>query len=291
MPRLKRKSLTDQVVLAITEEIAAGVWTKRLPGYRALGKRYDISRTTCDKALMVLEENGVIGPAMPGKTRAILWDKESKLSQASLQLLTVIDSFHPPTPLDEKLLSNILDFWRSEGGEVSQVQCDLMRSHNPGHILKKWLNTYSPDCLLFDTIPPKWVIPLEELGLPCYANGGSIVSDKKILSGSGFKIADCIKHILREVLELGHRRIQLVMGRATTENDMRRAIEQVTDPIIAEDWEGDEISFSIEVPDLVNPKDWHDWWGAMLKRNRPTLVVTECVFQTIFLNDFCLTSF
>ena len=71
MARLEQKSLPEQLAIAITEEIAAGVWQERLPGYRELGKRYDVGRRTCESALKILEANGIIGPAEVGKMRLI----------------------------------------------------------------------------------------------------------------------------------------------------------------------------------------------------------------------------
>lgn len=289
MARLERKSLSEKLVEAITKEIAAGVWRDRLPGYRVLGKRYDVSRPTCESALRILQANGVIGPAEPGKMRPIL-RKRSKKGQASSKLhaLFVIDSRHPPSPLDAELLMQVENFWKAEDGEVSRVECDLMRIHKPEYLLNKWIRTLGVDCLVFETIASsEWIVSVEKLGLPCYAFGGA-KGGRGILSRSGFQVVACIEILLRELLELGHRRILLVLGRATVEEEMRSAIQEMADPILAENWGGEELSFSLMIPDLVNPSDWQDWWKDTLLRERPTVVLTESVFQAICLHDFCL---
>lgn len=288
MARLKRTTLSEQLVTVITKEIAAGVWRDRLPGYRVLGKRYDVSRPTCESAMRILEANGVIGAATAGKMRIIRHKKARKQTSATLHLLIVIDSRHPPTPLDAELLIQIEGFWKAEGGDVNHVECDLMRSRKPTYMLKKWIKMSGADCVLFETISHEWIMPLEKSGLPCYAMGGSVRQGTGVLSGSGFRIIQCIENLLREALELGHRRILLVLGRATSEEAMRNAIQIATTPILEENWGNEAIDFSVMIPDLVNPSDWHDWWQTTLLRERPTMVLTESAFQAICLHNFCL---
>lgn len=290
MPQFERKTLSEQLAITITKEIRMGVWTKQLPGHRLLGKRYAVSRPTCERAMQILEVNGVVGPAEPGKMRRILTNRPRKQASATLHLLIIIDSRHPPMQLDAELLIQIEQFWRSEGGQVSRMECDLMRSNKPDFLLKKWVRMTGANCLLFETVTYDWIDPAEKLGFPCYALGGSVPHSNGVLSGSGFRISDCISKVLRETLELGHRRIQLVMGRATPEKEMRSAIKKATDPILKEDWKGDQISFSVKIPDLVNPSDWLGWWKTMLRREQPTVVLTESVFQAVCLHNYCLAS-
>lgn len=288
MARLERNTLSEQLAAEISKEITAGVWTERLPGHRILGKRYDVSRPTCERALNILEANGLISPAEPGKMRKILRKESKKAASDQLHLLVVIDSRHPPTQEDAALILQIEDFWKSEGGQTSRVQCDLMRIRKPAYLLKKWISASGANCVFFDTITLEWVKAVETFKLPCYATGGSLRGSVGLLSGSGFKIVDCITGLLREVLELGHRRILLVMGRATPEEVMTSAVQESTAPIFAENWDGEEVSFSHMIPDLVHPSDWHEWWRMTLTKERPSVVITENVFQAICLNNYCL---
>ncbi|MGJ8655223.1 MAG: GntR family transcriptional regulator [Akkermansiaceae bacterium] len=290
MSELKRKSLTEQLVQAISRDIAAGVWTKQLPGYRVLAQRYNVSRTTCEKALRSLVANKLISQAEPGKMRAILRGVAKKQHWAKQNLLIIIDSRHPPTPLDKEMLLQIEDHWKEEGGTVSYVESDLSRAQKPSYQLKNWVNKFNPNCLLFETIPKQWIKPTENMGLPCYATGGSVRQNNGILSGTGFAIVRCIDNLLNEALKLGHRRIQLVLARATREQDMRKSIQRVTEPTLSKDWGGEEIDFSIKIPDLCNPSDWYNWWETMLRIERPTLVLTDSVFQAICLHNICLSA-
>lgn len=288
MARIKRKLLSEELAEAITKEIAAGVWKERLPGYRVLGKRYDVSRPTCERALAVLEANGVVGPAEPGKMRPVLRKRFKKMVSARMNLLIVIDSRHPPSPLDAETLMQVEIFWKAEGGEVSRVECDLMRNSKPSYLLKKWIRALGADCLVFETIASaEWIMATEKLGLPCYAFGGAS-GGRGILSRTGFQVTKCIEKSLPEILKLGHRRILLVIGRATVEQEMRNMIQEVTDPILEKDWGPEEVSFSVMIPDLVHPKDWQSWWRETLPRERPTIVLTESVFQAVCLHDICL---
>ncbi|MBK1831924.1 substrate-binding domain-containing protein [Verrucomicrobiaceae bacterium R5-34] len=288
MPHLDRTSLAEQLARALSEEIENGVWTKRLPGYRVLGKRFGVSRPTCERALLILESNGLIGPAEPGKMRAVLRQKVKTPNTERMHLLIVIDSRHPPTQLDAALIKRMEDFWISEGGETSRVEGDLTRIHQPTYLLKKWLQMSGANCVLFETITPEWIAHLEHFGLHCYATGGHIGAGSGLLSGCGFKLVLCIDTLFRKLLALGHRRILLVLARATDEESMAEAIRRTTDPILAETWDGEEITFSIEVPDLTNPSDWHHWWQSTLDREQPSVVVTENAFQGLCLNTYCL---
>jgi len=288
MPRLERKSLSEELAQAITDEIAAGVWTDRLPGYRMLGKRYQVSRPTCESAMELLEANGIIAPATPGKMRSILRNKAKKQASAILHLLIIIDSQHPPTPLDAELVAQIENFWKIDGGEVTRVECDMMRNSKPRYQLEKWVKTIGADCLLFETIAQDWVIPAEEIGLPCFALGGFMKQSKGVISGCFFSIIQCIEKLLVDALELGHRRILLVTSRATPKDDMSASIHKATAPILTRDWDGEDAIFTLKIPDINNPSDWYDWWQKTILTEQPSLVMLDSVYQGLSLNDFCL---
>ena len=284
MARLKRKSLSEQLAIAITQEIESGLLKDKLPGYRELEKRYDVSRRTCENAARILEANRIIGPPEPGKMRRILRKKIRPRKSKKLRLLVVVDSLHRPTPLDADLLIQIENFWKVDQGELNRVECDLSRIRKPKAQLKKWLKTSETDCLLFETIPPHWLNPVENLGLPCYAMGGSIGNSMGILSGSGFKLAEHIAKSLQKLIELGHREILLVMGRAT-DKSMKSAIQAQTDRILADH---QEVSLSAMIPDLVSLTDWENWWHKELVKKQPTVVLTDSVYLGLSLHSFCL---
>ncbi|YCM42783.1 substrate-binding domain-containing protein [Verrucomicrobiaceae bacterium 227] len=221
--------------------------------------------------------------------RPILLKRVSKQASATLHLLTVIDSRHPPTPLDAETVMLIEDFWKAEGGEVSRVTGDLRRIKKPDSQLLKWLEASGADCLLFENIAPEWRVSVERLGLSCYALGGSLAYNDGMISASGFGIVRCMEGMLRDILEMGHRRILIVMGRALSEERMGENIQRRLAPILEEDWGREEVSLSFKAPDLANPSDWLDWWPTTLLSERPTVVLLDSVYQGVGFHGFCLS--
>ena len=234
-----------------------------------------------------MESNGVVGASEPGKMRAILLERIKKKDSAKLRLLVIFDSLHQPTPMDADLVMRIENFWKIEQGEVNRVECDLARIRKPDSQLKKWLETSEPDCLLFDTIPRHWVKSVEELGIPCYAMGGSVGQSNGVLSGSGFRLAQHVEKVLHDLLELEHQRILIVMGRATDE-EMKNEIHEETAQILAQHQREKEISLSAMIPDLINPSDWANWWKEALLKECPSVVITDSVYLALSLHNFCL---
>lgn len=289
MARLQRKSLPEQLASTIAEDIESGVWSDHLPGYRTLGIRYDVSRRACEGAMRILQASGYIAPSEPGKMRRILQRKRQSKVKATMNLLIVTDSLHPPTPQDARLLLQIDNFWKLENGEVHWVECDLARMRKPQSQLKKWLDVTGADCLLFDPIKPQWVVPVEGSGMPCYAMGGSFRHSCGILSGTGFHINRCIKNLLRQVLDLGHRHILVVMDRAASEEHMRYALNKATSPILEKLAAGDQVNLTLLMPDLTNPTDWQAWWLDTLMREQPSVILLDSVYLGLSLHDFCLT--
>ena len=66
----------QQVAQVLRSLIGSGEWGSHLPGYRTLEKRLNVHRETIEKALALLEDEGVVAPAMPGKRREILVDSD-----------------------------------------------------------------------------------------------------------------------------------------------------------------------------------------------------------------------
>ena len=185
-------------------------------------------------------------------------------------------------------MMDVENFWKLEGGEVNRVAIDLMRTQKPDSQLKKWLKVPGADCLLFDTITPEWITPVEKLGLPCYAMGGSVGRGSGVLSGTGFKLAQHIGKVIRELVELEHQKILLVMGRAT-DKSMSQVVHEQAAQVIAKYEKTKKVSLSAIMPDFANPTDWQSYWQETLPKECPSVVITDSVYLGLSLHNFCLT--
>ena len=272
----------------LSQDIADGVWQHRLPGYRVLGKRYGVSRPTCEDALKILERREVIGAARPREARKIL-EFPTKVSPASnRQLLIIGDTQRPMTPGEEELVGWISELWRRSGGDVMREAGHLQRHREPKTLLARWIRKAGADSILLYLPPVAWVEVAESSGLPCYALGGVFLASSGILSGSGLSVSKFLVEVVREAIKLAHRRILVVIRRVASKASMRESIAERIEHLLGDGANEQQVSVSVLTPDLPSPQDWHSWWSSVLVREQPTLVIVDSVYEAVSLHDHCL---
>ena len=94
MADLERRTLTECLAEKLREEIAGGVWTGRMPGYRVLCAKYEVSRPTCEAAFLILEKEGILAPAEPRRTRKITLQPTAAKPVDRRHLLAIVDRMH-----------------------------------------------------------------------------------------------------------------------------------------------------------------------------------------------------
>jgi DNA-binding LacI/PurR family transcriptional regulator len=290
MSRLQRATLAERLAETLTDEILAGVWSEHLPGYRTLARRYEVSRPTCEAALILLEKAGLLAPPEAGRMRRISAAASGSVPARKRNLLVITDRTIDMASDDEELIRQCTDYWRSEGGQVHEVSGDLRRNRRPASLLGRWIKQTGADCMLFFVPPAPWVEAAELSGVPCYALGGDTVNSIGVISQNGWAYIDFLERRVKSAAELGHQRILAVLGSVITPERIRdRATARLSalqQELEAAGWP--PVSITIEGPGLPDPDGWHRWWPKVLGGVRPTLVILERIPEAVSLHSHCL---
>lgn len=71
MRPIKRISLPEQIAAHLRDGVRRGRWSDQLPGEKQLAAELDVSRHTVRRALLLLENEGVLGGHSRGRSRSI----------------------------------------------------------------------------------------------------------------------------------------------------------------------------------------------------------------------------
>ena len=288
MADLDRSSLSDRLAERLTEDIASGFWTGRLPGYRVLCERYGVSRPTCEAAFGILERQGVLASAEPRRTRRIIAPQPGEHQTLNSHLLVIADRRH--FSADDRLhwVDPITTFWKEKGGDTSIVQGDLEHRKRPDSLLGRWIRDAGADCLLLNMPTRFWLRAAKASGLPCYSLGGDRTEVMDWASGSGSSLYQFLGPFLREVYQMGHRRVLIPFSREVGEAAFRDALLSLVNEGLKKDGLDGVMTLSVEAPMLSVASEWHAWWPGIVSRVRPSLVILRDISEAFSFHSFCL---
>ena len=283
MATLRKRSLGDLLADSIRQDIESGAWITELPGYRKLAARYGVSRPTCETAVRLLEQEGLISHASPGAMRKILNKSTPPGPSRKRTLLVITDQIQPPQPSDASIIHDIATGWRGAFGNVEFVTGDLQRNQRPNALLRRWINQSAAGCLLMFSPGAAWIQEAEACGLPCYALGGDFAASRGVISGTGSSAPIFLAQRLREGIDSGHQRILVVMARypapATLREHMRKLMPEPTN--------GTDLEITMLTPRFAAPEEATPYWSKVLNEHRPTLVIVDAIFEAVSLHGHC----
>ncbi|MDR1012146.1 MAG: substrate-binding domain-containing protein [Opitutaceae bacterium] len=222
MPPSSRRfiSLPVQVADALRQGIGQGAWKEWLPGERALGETFQVSRKTLRKALAQLREEGIVRAehglgnriVAPGAGRARKADAERIVA-----LLTPdpIEHMRPHTLLWINRLKSLLI---ENGAKLLAFDGHKYFGRQPGNALKKLVAQQSASCWLLANstkTAQRWFC---ERKLPCVVAGSCHTGiDLPYVDLDHYALC---RHAAGVLLAAGHVRVALLNGCSGRAGDM-----------------------------------------------------------------------
>jgi DNA-binding LacI/PurR family transcriptional regulator len=283
MPRIKHKSLRQELADAIISDLRIGTWQTKLPGVRLLAERYGVSKRTCSEALKAVEREGFLEPSSARSKRGIRLDHIATTNQTgSGQLLVISDLREKCSNNHERVLTQAGRFWMERGGTVRHVKVDYTRTRSFSKLVKDWFEGETVDCVYMIAAPSKWVRAIDQVGVPVFLHGGN-KTDTKNCSLAGYGLDGALDRILDFVTSLGHRRILLSWQRAYDGHWMcvdafARGIPGVS---------RQQAESMVPVVDLLCAEDYSRFWSDALVSLEPTCVLLHNSLEAISLVSFC----
>ena len=209
MSSLRRLTIAEQTAAHLREGLREGRWAGSLPGVTRLAAELDVSPTTVQAALRMLESEGLLGVHGPGRSRTIhLCDSaETKLRVGIL----LYNSTIAEAPQSALLISLLQHDLKAAGHEVFfAAKSQVALRHNVKHIA----------ALLDENPAHVWIVesgsrPLLEWlsgqAKPCMALFGR--TDGWQIARTGPDKVAAYAAATRSLLDLGHRRIVLICRR------------------------------------------------------------------------------
>ena len=214
------KSLAEQVANKIRDDLVSGRWTGVLPGRKTLAAELGVNHKTCDAALRLLENEGLIQTQAKGLGRAIV---ESALRDQLTPNLKVRVLLYEQSDAHAHFMVELLHRLRERGYEASFVgrtmkglgmKKERIIRHVESVEADAWIILAGPSDLLhwFAAQPvPAFSLYRQMREVPM----ASILPNKQV----------AMDDLLERLVTYGHRRIQLI-----TREDRRKphpgAIEQ-----------------------------------------------------------------
>ncbi len=286
MSQLDRISLPQQMALALKEDIGKGVWVDTLPGYRVLQDRYQISKVTCERALKLLEAEGVLAPPEPRKRRAISIRPTEKCTEQEVgTLLIVSDIGSNLFPDVKELLVDCAHFWTERGGHFRQQVVDMPGHLHPEKLLDSWIRGTDVTAIVLLIPPQSWVDAARDTGLHVFRFGGDMGSPPDIGTQVGYMVNSTYPVVFNYLRVKGHRRVLVPWKR--TYCNWRSVVVDAFKKTYGDCLSDREIEKTFPVVDYLDVRDWHGYWAKALSVHKPTVVVLEKALEAVSLVCHC----
>lgn len=284
MKALKKPSLARILADTISADLRAGTWRDTLPGLRSLASHYGTSLRTSTDAIGLLEKDGILSPASPGKARRILLPRKAKRQSRKKQhtLLIIHNSAFPLSSEHASILSSIQAHWEQVRGSAVRVPLDYMHLQSPEKRLPEIIRRHSADAaLLLNT--GKNITSACATHLPCFQLGGDSIQSSNI-SHFGTSYTREIENYTRQLVSYGHRRILAPVLNTGSQSiclkGLRAGYGDTPPPSDLEDL--------VPVITSTQPQAWQAFWKEKLSTLEPSAVIVMKDTNLLSLYGFCL---
>lgn len=274
MGRVRYVSKVDQVANVLREEIACGKWSRELPGRQSLARELEADPKTVERALRLLEHEGMLVSQGRGRKRQIA---SKKVAKKMLKMTFLIYEKADRVQLyHDELIHRI-----NQSGHLATIADKSM--YDLGMNLRKiaaYVSKIDTDAWVVSSGPRDVLEWFAKQPTPVFAefgrNNGLPVASVKIDKIPAMQAA------VRKLIALGHRRIVMLAReerRKPTPGDTERMFLQEleshgikTGPYNLPDWEN-------------NVADYHRCLNSLFAKTPPTaLFITEAPhFMTTLL--------
>jgi DNA-binding LacI/PurR family transcriptional regulator len=274
MPRFKFSSKVDQVAALLREEVKRGKWDQEIPGREALASDFGVNPKTIEKALGVLEREGMLVLKGRGRKRQIVSSKTTK-NVLKISLLIYEKSDRVSLYHDE-LIHRI-----SELGHVATIADKSM--YELGMNLKRisaYVRTINTDAWIVSSGPRDVLEWFAKQPTPIFAEFGR--NENLPISSVTIDKAPAMLIALRKLIALGHKRIVML-----AREDRRKPIPGEVERLFLQELEAHGIKTGVyNLPDWANNIEaYHRCLDSLFSKTPPTaLFITEAPhFMTTLL--------
>ncbi len=262
---LKTSSVAEQVADHLREELQCGRWSGTMPGRAQLARELGAGGTTVERALEILEREGLIKAQGAGKRRKIVQTKP----KASPKSRVAIIVYEPKDQLDSVIL-NLRQYLHSAGHQTYFAPQSLTElKQDPVRVGKMMKDTAADACIIL--AGTRQVLErFAEMPLPTFSFYGQRFGLP--IAGVGAYKVPAMQECIQCLYEAGHRRI-VMMPRAIVETPNLTP----TELSFLEELKKRGLSHgSYNMPEWdLTPQGFHDCLKKLFQVTPPTAVLID----------------
>lgn len=282
MPPLEKPTLVQILTDKLREDIQKGAWKGQLPGRRILAERYGCSVKTCLRAIDMLEEEGILSPAVQGRPRSILSPGAAKSTRARRHTLIIIHTSRAPLSAEmANILNELQAIWEGNAGAVVKIPIDYKQLKNPEKRINEIIHRHSVDAAILLNAPLPITRACRE-HIPCFQMGGLYEEHPNVSSySSNFKKE--IENFARHLVAWGHRRILIPIYDETSRPPVTAGLLDA----YGENEAPHDLDSLMPCFFSSEPKEWMALWKEKLSALEPTAVIVMDDVRYLSLTSFC----
>jgi DNA-binding LacI/PurR family transcriptional regulator len=204
-------SPADQVAAHLRQELLGGTWQKQMPGTPRLSHELEVDPKTVLAALNILENEGWLAPAEPGRRRRILRSHRDHSGRP----IRIAIMCHDPLDLTHNFILGFQPSLKEVGYTPFLAEKSLMELKMEAPRVARFVKRSEADAWIVvaasrDVL--EWFIDQE---IPAFALFGRRRSLP--IAGAGPDKVDAYRAVVRRLTALEHRSIVLITGRSRRE--------------------------------------------------------------------------
>ncbi len=205
MQSLKTASVTEQVAAHLREEIKTGRWKELMPGRRQLADELGVSPGSIQRALEILEKEGLLVPQGGGKKRRIkLKPDQSKARVTRVGILL----FDPPNA-KQSFVVDLKHQLFNAGHKVQVLPRTLIDMRMQVSRVAREVSKHKVDAWVVIAAPYPVLEWFSGQEIPVFAFCGS--HHGLAIAATGQEDREATQASLERLIELGHRRIVFLL--------------------------------------------------------------------------------
>jgi DNA-binding LacI/PurR family transcriptional regulator len=204
MPKRIILSAIGQVAEFLREDIQQGRWGDTIPGVRLLAKELDVNRDTVNAALQQLEREGLLIPQGPGRQRKI-----KRTASVEKRKLKVMIQTYGSNCQHYPYYVQFRNQLQTAGHQVDIAPKTLRDLKMNASRVRAQADELTADAWVIQAAPHQVLEQFAKLGIPTFAVAGA--SSGLNMAGITVDTPHGIKEATRRLVELGHRRIVMMV--------------------------------------------------------------------------------
>ena len=225
-----KKSLAETVCQHLREAIIAGRWRDTLPGIRTLCGEIQVSRQTMLVALRLLEDEGYVLPAAPGKARVInakmIGPKAAAKKKSARPTIAIIASLNESllSRTDESICRHLRQSITSRDFVHKHIAFPDITFARGAKNINDLIAHNPADIYIVLGAHAQCAMALKKLDVPVvYLGGGQSEKCSPLIS---YSLHDMCQTAMNHLVSIGHRRITVLLSEIMNSASMKKSIAE-----------------------------------------------------------------